>query len=104
MAFLGQGKEHWSQTAMLGLVAGSMLASATYFIVSHVDGVAQQDQMAIASMDRRVTTLETQHTADTETLNRLSTLVDQERAAENDLSLAIRSLQTVIENTSRPRR
>lgn len=43
-------REHWSQLVILLLMAGSMLAGATYFIVGHIDAVQYADQVAIASV------------------------------------------------------
>ena len=91
----------WVQFLSLAITAGGIVATATYFIVSAINTVAQTDREALSAMDRRVTTLEVEYLADSRTLDHLSTLMDQERAASDDLATAIARLQIAIERTGR---
>src|SRR5215469_16494847 len=109
--FLGMDSGHWSQNLMLMVVAGGMIASATYFVVSHNDNVAAANQIAIEQlyrtfveahtvMSERVTKLEVTQSSNSIAIERVNVMIDQERAALNDLTTAVTKLQAAIENSS----
>lgn len=98
-------KEHWTQAGLgvltsLVVVGGAMI-TATLWIVGSINGVGQADRDAMSLMDRRVTTLEVQQKGESQSIDRLSISIDQERAATTDLASAVTKLQQVIDDTRR---
>jgi uncharacterized coiled-coil protein SlyX len=94
----------------LALLAGSMLAGAVWYLAGDINAVAVADSLAREKqyqlfqdahmlMTQRITTLEAERTEDHNGIDRLSTVVDQERAAVNDLATAVKMLQTSVDNT-----
>lgn len=118
-------REHWTQVISLALLAGSMLATATYFIVaqnsnsvsslrSDINTVAVADRDLIdkqwrifqdttSALGTRVTTLEAEQGENSRSMNRLSTSIDQQGATIRDLTTALTKLQGVLDAASRRR-
>lgn len=118
-------REHWTQVIGLALLAGSMLATATYFIVaqnsnsvsslrSDINTVAVADRDLIdkqwrifqdttSALGTRVTTLEAEQGENSRSMNRLSTSIDQQGATIRDLTTALTKLQGVLDAASRRR-
>ena len=76
-----------TQTLVLLLSAGGMLAYVTFFIVS------RQDEMQV-----EIAKLETQQATDTATIQRQNTLLEEENKATIDLRVALSEMKAVLES------
>lgn len=115
---IGMDKQHTTTVITtvlsLALLAGSMLAGAVWYLSADINAVVVADNQALAKqwqlfqdsnmlMMQRVTTLEAERAEDHTGMERLSTNVDQERAAVNELTTAVKLLQSAID-ARQPRR
>lgn len=98
----------------LALLAGSMLAGAVWYLSADINAVVVADNQALSKqwqlfqdahmlMAQRVSTLEAERAEDHTGIEHLSSAVDQERAAINDLATAVIKLQAAID-ARQPRR
>ena len=80
----------------VGLLVAAAIAVATGVVIDHVDSDAVQMRVTIDSIDSHLAVIQSQHAAD-------EVSIAQERAAAEDLALAVQGLRDAIRNSPRRR-